>query len=172
MINGIVIREAVETDAAGFLAMWDVLDSETEFMMFEPGERQSDLNRQAARIKSAATSRHEYLLCALDTKKDMLVGFATVFSPTHYRDGHKATVVVGLMQAYCGKGIGSQMLTQLELWCRKLGLHRMQLTVSASNRRAIQLYLKLGFQLEGTQRHAIRLKSGFEDQHIMAKLLD
>ena len=42
------LRSAKETDAAGFLELWDCLDTETEFMLFEPNERKATLEGQKA----------------------------------------------------------------------------------------------------------------------------
>jgi len=51
-----------------------------------------------------------------------------------------------------------------------LGIHRVWLLVVAFNKPAIQLYKKLGFKVEGTQREAIFRNNKFND-HIMMSVL-
>jgi len=172
MITGITIREALRDDAAGFIALFEVLDSETQFMLFEPGERQSDLEKQASRLDAAHASESEHFVCAVDEKSNQIVGFAAAFRPSNMRDKHKASLVVGIMLDYVGKGIGTALLDTLQNWCLQKQIHRMQLSVSTTNLVAIRLYLKLGFRIEGLQTHAIQLPSGYVDQYLMAKILD
>ena len=50
------VRAAKESDAAAFLDLWDALDSETEFMLFEPNERQATLATQQSNLANAESS--------------------------------------------------------------------------------------------------------------------
>ena len=49
-------------------------------------------------------------------------------------------------------------------------VHRLELTVVAENIPAINLYLKSGFIIEGTARHAFRLDGRFIDEYHMSKI--
>jgi hypothetical protein len=42
----------------------------------------------------------------------------------------------------------------------------------AGNEHALNLYLKFGFEREGTRVKGVRLSSGYRDEHIMGKWLD
>ncbi|WP_407927862.1 GNAT family N-acetyltransferase [Gracilibacillus suaedae] len=48
---------------------------------------------------------------------------------------------------------------------------RMELTVAASNRSAVALYKKIGFEIEGTKRKALLVENEYLDEYYMAKLL-
>jgi putative acetyltransferase len=70
-----------------------------------------------------------------------------------------------------GQGVGTQLLTALchhaDRW---VGALRLELTVYTDNRRAIALYRKHGFEVEGTHR-AFALRDGvYVDAHTMARL--
>lgn len=52
----------------------------------------------------------------------------------------------------------------------RIGLHRLELNVFASNPRARRVYQKCGFQLEGTLRDALQWDGVFIDTHKMAIL--
>jgi RimJ/RimL family protein N-acetyltransferase len=52
------------------------------------------------------------------------------------------------------------------------GLHRLHLQCQADNHRAVALYHRLGFFVEGFHRHAVRVDGKWVDGYTMAKLLD
>ena len=72
-----------------------------------------------------------------------------------------------------GKGVGSALLeAALDLADNWLGLRRIELHVHADNDRAIALYRKFGFELEGTHR-AYALRNGvYVDSLSMARLIE
>jgi putative acetyltransferase len=74
-------------------------------------------------------------------------------------------------RAWQRRGIGSEMMRRLLEWSdRWLGYLRLELTVYTDNARAIALYRKFGFVVEGTQR-AFAMRDGvFVDALAMARL--
>ena len=51
-------------------------------------------------------------------------------------------------------------------------IHHLELEVFTDNFRAISLYLKLGFVVEGTKRKACRKHGEFKDSYMMALLVE
>jgi RimJ/RimL family protein N-acetyltransferase len=51
-------------------------------------------------------------------------------------------------------------------------VRRLELTVMSSNKRAIGLYRKLGYRVEGTRRGALLIGNEAVDELWMAKLLE
>ena len=90
---------------------------------------------------------------------------------TYRRNRHVAHLALGVGQKYAGRGIGTPLLRDLETWAMQAGIHRLELTVMAHNRRAIGLYRRMGFRTEGVRRDAMRVSGGFVDEFMMAKLL-
>ena len=91
-------------------------------------------------------------------------------SPT-LRQRHVASVGMSVAREAQGQGIGRQMLAALvdyaDNWAQVL---RLELTVFADNERAIGLYKKLGFEVEGRHR-ADTLRNGrYHDSLTMARL--
>src|SRR5689334_2007650 len=72
-----------------------------------------------------------------------------------------------------GKGIGVQILSDIKKNCEKENKIRIELTVDIDNMRAINLYKKMGFDIEGTVRKSYRLSrtNQFYDEYLMAVLL-
>jgi putative acetyltransferase len=92
----------------------------------------------------------------------------------HVREGkmrHSAWVGIAVHDAFYGRGVGRALMEKLlDLADRWLGLLRVDLTVVANNTRAIGLYEKLGFVLEGTQRKASYYDGQYWDVLCMARV--
>ena len=70
------------------------------------------------------------------------------------------------------RGIGSALMAYAIDWATKGGvLTRIELYVYASNARAIHLYEKFGFRLEGRRRQAIYQNGQYGDDLTMGLLL-
>lgn len=167
----IEIRPAKESDARSFLKLWEALDSETEFMLFEPDERKATLEGQKSRLADAADSGDAQIIVLEDVANGLLAGFCAGSRRRNFRNKHTLEIVVGIRQAYTGKKWGFALLSELETWASSHDIRRLELSVMVNNLNAISLYKKLGYMREGTKLNSVRLKSGFVDEHIMAKLI-
>ena len=165
------LRSATESDAAAFLDLWDALDSETEFMLFEPNERKATLEEQKFRLANAEISDNVHILVVEDVERNLLAGFCAGRRSNNFRDKHSLHIVVGLRQAYSGRKFGFALLEELESWASDHGVSRLELSVMVNNPIAISLYKKFGFNIEGTKTNAVFLHSGYVDEYIMAKLI-
>jgi putative acetyltransferase len=103
-----------------------------------------------------------------------LDGRVVAYALLHVREGkerHSGWVGVAVHDAFAGRGIGRALMEKLlELSDRWLGLLRVDLTVVANNTRAIGLYEKLGFVVEGTQRKATYFDGRYWDVLCMARV--
>lgn len=72
-----------------------------------------------------------------------------------------------------GKGFGSKMMQEIIDLAQKMGIQRLELSVSSENLQAQKLYEKLGFQKEGVLREYTYLVSEgqFLDDVMMAYFL-
>lgn len=70
-----------------------------------------------------------------------------------------------------GRGYGRTAVLLLAKYCfEELGFHRLWLTVARGNRRARNLYKRLGFVLEGTARESTRKGDRYVSMDIMSML--
>lgn len=102
---------------------------------------------------------------------DRLIGYLSAAGGAYCRNRHVVHIAIGILQAYTGQGIGQRLLATLETWTCARALHRVELTVMTHNTRAIRLYKRMGFTIEGTKRHALLVNRTYIDEHDMAKLL-
>ncbi len=87
------------------------------------------------------------------------------------RRAHAMGIGLGVVSPWQGKGVGSGLLGALvDLADNWLNVFRLELTVYVDNERAIALYRKFGFEMEGTHR-AYALRAGqYVDACAMARL--
>lgn len=85
--------------------------------------------------------------------------------------GTKLISSLGSLQQYAGRGFGTALFTETEKWAKNAGLNRLELTVMAHNQRALALYKKVGFRIEGTARNSLVVDDAYVDEYYMAKLL-
>ena len=107
-------------------------------------------------------------VCETDTE---LIGVVFGNRGIARRIRHSRYVVIGVLQAWVGRGIGRALLEALEDWARSRGMHRLELTVDIDNRRAIVLYEKCGFEREGVKRHFRKVDGKYSDELYMSKLI-
>jgi len=70
-----------------------------------------------------------------------------------------------------GKGYGKESFRLIKNWVfTNLNANRLWLDVKVNNMRAIYLYKKQGFVVEGTLRECLKNEKGFESLHIMSIL--
>ena len=166
MVN---IREIREDDAASFRNLLTRVDEETQFMLLEPGERQITVEDQRQRIKTILSKNNQIIFVA-ENDND-LIGYLAAIGGDFKRNRHRAYIVIGILQAFIDQKIGTKLFTELEKWTRHHAVHRLELTVMVHNERAIRLYKKMGFEIEGTKKHSLLISGSYVDEYYMAKLI-
>ena len=167
--DGPRVRFADVTDAAALLALKQQLDRETKFMLLEPDERDDSIAGVAGDLLSL-TGRSSGVVIVADSPAG-LVGYAEARVGRFRRAAITAHVVIGVLAAGSGRGVGSRLLGELELWAAEHGIHRLELTVMAHNQRARELYERLGYEAEGRRRECLIVDGLLVDEIYMAKLL-
>ncbi|KAF9236487.1 acyl-CoA N-acyltransferase [Melanogaster broomeanus] len=99
------------------------------------------------------------------------MGQILVHSPEQQnRDG---TYGICLLPKFWNRGYGTEAtLFMVDYSFRWIGLHRVSLSVFASNARAIAVYEKAGFVMEGRKRAAVWTNNQWEDVLSMGLLQD
>ena len=163
------VREATPDDAAASIALFERLYAETSFLLWEPGEAHVTVEEQARRIAQTAENDAGVTFCC--EAGGELIGVAFGSRGAAKRRRHALHLVIGVVQAWTGKGVGRRLMEALEAWARSRDVHRLELTVNVRNHRALALYEKLGFEREGVKRHSMRIEGEYVDELYMSKLL-
>lgn len=166
------IRKIRIDDAEKFFHMMCGLDEETEFMMYEPGERQSrtkDLKRLTAAIEETVSGRDLLLVAENDSRE--IIGYIWAERGKLNRIKHTAYIVVGIRRTYQRKGIGTEFFSLLDSWAKENGIVRLELTVECENSGAKSLYEKHGFEVEGLRQKSMNVNGKLVDEYYMGKIL-
>ena len=158
------IRRLIDTDAKEFYNCLKIIDSETDFMMFEPDERVCNEEKIVKNLED----ENNLFLGAIENGK--IVGFLSAQRGAFRRIRHTAYVVIGIQKNYCNRKIGTQLFEMLDDWAIKNGIIRLELTVECENKLAIKLYEKSGFAIEGIKKKTIYINGKYVDEYMMSKI--
>lgn len=162
-----IIRKVKLDDANNLLSMLLSLDKETKYMLLEPNERDNDVSRVQEMIQQ---SINESNLLLVAEEENNIVGFLSAQRGILKRIKHTAYIVVGIREAYRGKGIGTKFFSELDLWAKENLISRLELTVMCPNVIAKHLYEKNGFEIEGIKKKSMLVDGVYVDEFYMAKL--
>lgn len=163
-----LVRKIERKDAEQFLGMLKQLDNETKFMLYEPGERKTTVEGMEANIDEADKSGSLILVAEVDGK---IVGFLSADKGFANRIKHSAYIVIGILAGYYGMGSGKSLFTEMEKWAVSTKITRLELTVMCPNERAVKLYKKMGFEIEGIKKNSVVVDGQYIDEYYMGKLL-
>jgi ribosomal protein S18 acetylase RimI-like enzyme len=104
---------------------------------------------------------------ALDRAR--VVGWCDVVRNQYEGTQHCAVLGMGVLRDFRHRGLGPELLGRVLEAAREEGIERVELEVFASNERAIALYERTGFELEGRKRRARILDEVETDILLMAK---
>ncbi len=166
-----IIREIRESDAENFLDMQKKIEEESQFMLLEPGEREDAVAAKRKLIRKVLARDNETVL-VVENSNGSLAGYLRALGGSYQKTRHSAYITVGILKKYTGKGLGTRLFTELEVWARKNGIHRLELIVVKKHEAAVGLYKKMGYEIEGTKRDSLLIDGEYVDEYYMGKLLD
>lgn len=154
-----IIRSAEEKDAASLSKIRLQIDGETENMDREKGE--GFLDEAAFKSVIAADSAaNNSLFLIVETAGGRLVGFSRCEGGILKRTSHRAEFGVCVLKEFWGYGIGSLLLKNSIEWADSIPLKKLSLHVLETNHKAVSLYTKHGFEIEGILKYDKQLADG------------
>lgn len=153
-----------------FWSFLNTLDTETNMMMYEPHERDKRTNDQELRreIEDNVINGNDFLQIAIEDNK--IIGYVRAERGKFNRISHSAYIVIGILNGFSGKGIGTKFFKNLDVWAKENNVIRLELTVECHNKAAIRLYEKSGFKIEGIKEKSMRVNGVLIDEYYMAKI--
>jgi len=163
-----IIRKIKEDDATRFLELQKSVD-QSGFMLFEPGERQWTVEQQQQSINRILSEENSIIFVAEENQQ--LAGFIVGLGSQLIRNKHSAYLVLGVHEDFRGKGVATQLFQQIFNWAKERGITRLGLTVIKTNEKAIRLYKKMGFEIEGEKVHSLIIDGKAVNEYYMYKLI-
>lgn len=163
------IRPIEIDDAPEYLKMLKQLDTETKNMLFEEDERNTTESEMQNMIIDKMESGSLTLVAEIDGK---VVGFLSAERGFANRIKHSAYIVIGILKEYRGRKIGKTFFEELEKWAGDSGITRLELTVMTHNEQGVNLYKKMGYEIEGIKIKSLKVDGEYVDEYYMAKILE
>jgi len=161
-----LIRIAKPEDAGELLALRRKLFAESNTMLWEPGEFVATEDDERRRIKQLTSARNCTYFVA--TCGERIVGLLFATGSPINRLRNSTTLALGVAREYEGQGIATRLVQRALLWSQQVGLRRVELTVHTDHIRAIGLYLRCGFQVEGVRRSSMLVDGRYVDEYLMS----
>jgi len=130
------------------------------------------VKRNEDHIANLDENSHSFVAVTKDTAgNEIVIGNAGLSVYSNPRTRHSAGIGMMVHKDYQGMGVGKKLLESLlDIADNWLMLVRVELSVFVDNERAIGLYKKYGFVVEGTKIKAGIRNGAYVDEYIMARV--
>ncbi len=161
--SDLVLRQRGDQDAAGLYALLSQPDFQRNGNTLDPFTSVDDL---VTFVGGNGPGNLE-VVATIDRT---IVGFCGLYV-LRGRQGHVGSFMLSVHEQFQSLGIGSALLTAVvNVGFRLMALQRIQAAVFVDNDRAMGLYRRLGFQVEGRISRFARREDGFVDAYLIALL--
>jgi len=165
------IREAVPTDASELLKYLNAVGGETDYLTFGKDGAGLSLKQEIAFIESKRKNKAQLFVVGI--VDETIVAALGIVPGKRKRVSHCGEFGMTVKKNYWSVGIGSLLIDYLLDWAKRRGvIKKINLSVRTDNLRAINLYLKKGFLIEGRNRRGMQIDGESFDFYYMGKILD
>lgn len=162
----IVIRQADPGDAANLIGLSNRIRAEGVYFVADDPRLTADDYAEYLRLLDP--ERHLVLLAEQGGR---VIGTVTAIAGGMHKTRHVVEIGIGVDAGWRGVGIGSALIGTALEWARQRDYLRAELSVFASNTRAIALYERFGFAAEGRRVAKYRIGDEYVDEILMGLLL-
>lgn len=136
----------IEEHIEGFRAAVDNVAREHKYLAFLEGP---PLEMARSFVLENIQGNWPHFVALVEGK---VVGWCDITSLHRHAFAHADSLGIGVLAPYRGQGIGVALIRAALNKAKEIGLTRIELTVRENNKRAIALYEKEGFLIEGLHR--------------------
>jgi RimJ/RimL family protein N-acetyltransferase len=153
-----VIRTVNVSDAEAFLRLGKSIMSEQIFSLTQPEELTLTLEQEQKWLESNIQNENHLIIVA--EVSENIVGQLDFSNGHKKRNAHTGEFGMGVHKDYRGLGIGSLLLSALIEWTKNHpNIEKVNLCVHSTNDRAIAMYKKHGFQMEGLRTKDLKYQN-------------
>ena len=159
--NGIqvVIKQPTTDDAEAIIDYSKALFASTDQLLTSLEEYDITIDAEKQWIRNLNNNPNAFLRVAVLNGE--IVGMLFFVPNTKKKNKHTGEFGVNVSDKHQGQGIGKILVETLLDWARENPhIEKVYLEVFATNKRAIDLYGKLGFIQEGRYRNAVKQSTG------------
>jgi RimJ/RimL family protein N-acetyltransferase len=166
----IFIDEVTQADSEELVDFWNCLGGETNNLTFGVNDFYFNYEQEKNFIDNL--KHRDNCLYAAAFYNDRIIGSLSFLSSPRKRIMHRGEMGIGILKDYWGYGIGSCLMDYFTKWVNSRGvIKKIDLEVREDNIRAINLYLKYGFEVEGKISRGIFIDNRYYDLYHMGKTI-
>lgn len=167
----LTIRSVVPDDAPALIAYLLAVSTESEFLGYGPGEVSMTVEQEREFLaRCGATPGAMAMAGVLDND---IVTSLTFIPGFKSRTQHVGEVGMSVRRAAWGLGVGTAMARTFLEWARREpSVTKVNLRVRTDNQRALAIYRRFGFSVEGTLRRDICVNGQYFDHYSMGLFVD
>lgn len=164
------VKEAVSADAARVITHVESTCGESDYLSFGPGEFGVSEEEELKVLQDYLESEGKVYLIGLIGEE--IVASLSFAAGKRKRLQHYGEFGMCVRKKYWGLGIGSILVDELLEWAEtRKTIQKVNLSVRTDNLRAINLYLKKGFEIEGKILGMLRIGEVSYDIYCMGRRL-
>lgn len=165
-----IIRKANTKDAQEIINYLNKIGGESDFLTFGENEFNISLENEEKYINSHEDINNSIMIVTLLDEE--IVSVASITSVQKDRLRHVGTLGISVLSKYWGLGIANEVMTYLIKWAKSNNpTKKLTLLVREDNFKAINLYKKYNFEIEGTLKNDVYINNIYYNTISMGLLL-
>jgi len=164
-MDNINIREIKISDSEEFVIFLNIVSDETNFLLSSSKERNLDVEKEAKIIRNIKREKKSTLFIA--EFEERIIGSCGLHFNKSPKIAHRADFGISLLKDFWGKGIATRLAEHTINHAKIIDLKKIELTVRVDNERAMKLYSKLGFEIEGEIKKYFCINDQYYNAYIM-----
>ena len=121
-------------------------------------------------IKGLGGNAHILVAEIVENNQKKVVGLCGLHLELSPRMRHSGSMGISVSKDYQGIGVGTKLMEAiLDIADNWLMLVRVELSVNIDNEKAMALYKKMGFEIEGRKKYAVIRNGKYIDEYIMGR---
>ncbi|SKA76697.1 Protein N-acetyltransferase, RimJ/RimL family [Caloramator quimbayensis] len=167
----LTVRRAREEDAWEIVCLSDRIGGETDNLTF--GINDYYYGEEEERILIRNIRHRNNCLLIVGIVEGRIVGILSFIASHRKRIMHRGDMGIYILKDYWNLGIGSCMIEYFLKWVKEHGaIKKIALEVRTDNERAINLYKKYGFEIEGHLKKSLFIDGKYYDTYYMGKIIE
>lgn len=167
----LIVKEAEASEAEEMIRYVTAVGAESDFLTFGAGEFKTSVEDQKKFIISSRDADNQVILIGWVLNE--IVGCVVFRAGKWQKVKHTGEFGISVSKKSWGLGIGTLMMEALLDWAKGTRvIRKINLRVRSDNNRAIAVYEKLGFKVEGTFTREVCIDDTFFDNVLFGLQLD
>lgn len=161
-LAGVEISDLTDEDFDGYRTVLGEVAREKKYLCFV------DAPTKEASEKFLSHLRQTNGIILVARTEGQVVGWCDIHRGSAPRFDHTGSLGMGVSKDFRGKGIGEALMRKALQLAREKKMEIVTLSVFSSNRAAIKMYEKIGFEIDGVRKDFSKLEGRYEDITLMS----